>query len=199
MIRLSITLQCLGAALALTVITSGCGRNAAPAGRTVTHPHEPVSASLWTQARPDIKFGTIKSITPLGRGYRLRFDLGLILSGATGVQACVDNGQCPKSMRHNNGFPDDIVSADLKFVLPYYLPPNAQIALLNNGNGFLTCTARELYLLYRGQDPRRLLEKTEVGPKLSYAFGWWIKVTRGSYPPDAPLDSLIRVEQQYHP
>jgi hypothetical protein len=180
----------------LTLLVTGCDKNAAGPLRTVTHARAGAPTMLSERAS-DVQFGTIKSITPFGRGYKLRFDLGVILAGATGAQSCADNGQCPQAESHNQGFPDDISAADLHYILPYYLPPGADITLFNPAP--VKCSARELYLLSRGQNPRHLIERAEIGRRLKYVFGWWIEIQGANYPPDSPLDSVVRVQQQWHP
>ena len=175
-------------------IVSGCGGTAT---HQVTQAKAPAQPSLLSeQARQDIQVGWIRSLAPRGRGYKLVFDLAILLGGPTGVQACVDNGQCPRSERHDRGFPDDWIAGDLHFVLPYYLPPTAKIAFTGNPTP-LAASARELYSAIHGKDPRHLIERSGMGsPKDSL---WWIQTKPGGRAGEDPLDSVVRMEQQYHP
>src|SRR5437763_1472043 len=74
------TVGSCAAGLVLAVVVSGCGKSGSTVRHAARHRLPAAPPQLADQATSDIQFGTIKSITPLGRGYKLLFDLGIILS-----------------------------------------------------------------------------------------------------------------------
>jgi hypothetical protein len=138
---------------------------------------------------PFVQFGYVRSLTPVGTSYRLRFDLALRLSGATAARACVDNDRCPTG---TSGFPDDVYDRDLHYVLTYRVPRGARVTLVASGHPTaLSVTPAELYGLAHGRNPRRL---RVMDPTLAH-LGFYVEVE----PAARGLDVVTRLEQAYHP
>ena len=109
------------AALAIGLGVTGCGGKASPKPSTA---HRSSATPRSPDQSAEVEFGYIESLTPLAKGYKLRFDLHLYLSGMTGLRACVDNHDCPPG---TTSLLDDVYDHDLKFVLTYYVPPDARV------------------------------------------------------------------------
>lgn len=75
----------------------------------------------WYSRAPDVTLGWIKSLTPLGAGYKLRLDLYLLFGrDKTGIAACVDNHEMSAQP---GGILDDKYEHDLHYLVTYYVPP----------------------------------------------------------------------------
>jgi hypothetical protein len=165
--------------LIVVLVATGCGD-----GRKA---RAPTTAPL--SGTPTVQFGYVKSITRLGTAYKLRFDLGVRLSGETAVRACIENDGCPP---RTTGFPDDVYQHDLGYVLTYRVPPNARVLMVAAGRPTpIRVTPAELYSFMRGRDPRHL---RLMDPTLKH-LGFYVE-TKPRYP---GFDEATRLEQAYHP
>jgi hypothetical protein len=175
------------ALLALTV--AGCG------GRTTHKAAAPGSlANPWWLYAPPVEFGYIHSITPLGQGFKLRFDLHLLFGvDKTGFDACVDNGDC----RHRpTNFLDDTYDHDLKFVVTYYVSPDTPVLLASSAAKAPTVTARYLYGIAHGKNPRHVSLMVEPRYILN-AFGFYLEVNKTKR--NDGFESVTRLGQVFHP
>lgn len=155
--------------------------------------------SAWVSA-PQVEYGRIVSLTPLGEGYKLRFDLQLIFGpDKTGIRACIDNHECPPSQ---DNFTDDTYIHDLKYVLTYYLPPTASVELV----GFYpkpdpVVTARYFYSFTRGHNPRHI-QAMATGASALSDFAFDIQVGNIHGPSKnyfKGFQSVTKMFQVYHP
>ncbi len=176
--------------LVLALGMAGCGGKASPKKTTV---HRPPSTPWFDRSYPDIEFGYIKSVAPLGKGYKLRLDLHLLFGPSpTGIQACIDDHACPPGTK---GFLDDHWDHDLKFVLTYYLPPSADITLVGTSLAPVSVTAAQFYGLTRGQNPSGLKDVT-IGAAVFQEFGYDLMVKPSA---QSQFDTAVRLHQVFHP
>ena len=178
------------AAVALVgLILSGCGGTAkhkAAAPR--------IGANPWWLYAPQLEFGQVRSLTPLGRGFKLRFDLHLLFGvDKTGFDACVDNGDCPSTP---TSFLDDTYDHDLKYVVTYYVPPGAPVLLASSAVNAPTVTARYLYGIAHGKNPRHVSLMTAPRDVLT-EFRFYVEVDKASRHED--FESVRRLGQVFHP
>jgi hypothetical protein len=158
------------------------------------------SASARTRSQPwyvqpeQVDYGYIRSVTPLGAGYKLRFELyrRLDSSSKTDVQACIDSHACPPG---TTGWPDDVRDEDLHYLLTLYLPPSAEIVLVGSNVQPVRASARQLYRLGRGENPAHLPLMARTAGFLD-ELGFYVEVVAGR---PKQFDSAIRLAQVYHP
>jgi hypothetical protein len=123
--------------VAVVLLATGCG------GGAHRKALDQASQLPWWYTAPQVAFGRIGSLTPLGAGYKLRLHLYLRFGpDKTGVQACIDNHDCPAE---TNSFPDDTYEHDLKYLVTYYVPPahrstSSPAAQLNQRSRRATCS-----------------------------------------------------------
>jgi hypothetical protein len=157
------------ACLTVAGLFAGCGRSS--------------RAETLLAEQPQLQFGYIRGLVHAGGEYKLRVALALWLTGDTGLRAAVEDGTLAPGAR---ALPDDVYIRDVAVVLTYRLPAGAEITVVTNEQsrvGSERISARELFDLLRDRNPSHI-------PLLSKNFGFWIQ-TSG--------DSVIRLEQQYHP
>jgi hypothetical protein len=172
-------------------VTVGAGCGGAGTTRVSSHTVLP-----WWQTAPRVEFGRLTSFAPLGRGYRLRLDLHVLFGvDKTGLAACIDNHECKPGTK---SFLDDSYDHDFKYVLTYYVPATAPVQLVNLSAQIAgTVTARYLYGLSRGRNPRHLKQVT-VGPEVLHEFGYYVQVAprTGS---SRKYETVTRLSQVFHP
>jgi hypothetical protein len=178
------------AAVVLGLGLTGYGGTGTPEKTTA---HRPPATPWYDKSYADIEFGYIKSLTPLGKGYKLRIDLHMVFGPSkTGVQACVDRHECAPGTR---GFLDDHWDHDLKFVLTYFLPPTASITLIGASLAPMSVTSHQFYELSRGHNPTHLKDVT-TGADVFRDFGYEVMV--GVSAPNQ-FDAAARLYQVFHP
>jgi hypothetical protein len=181
-------------ALAVAVAAGGCAHTSVKATTSTT---SSAAALPWPESTPHVVFGSVKSFTPLGRGYKLQLDLQLRFSvDKTGLAACIDNRECAPGTA---SFPDDTYDHDLKYVVTYYVPQTAPVDLVTfaGGSGYDRVTAAYLYGLSLGRNPDHLKEVT-VGQNALHAFAFWVELAPESALPTT-YDPVLRLAQQFHP
>jgi hypothetical protein len=144
------------------------------------------AASSATVARPcgDVAlYGHIKSLTPIGDHFEMRFDPAWFLSGVTASRAKVED-------TGSNEVPNDnYVVEEGHRLLTYLVPATAEITVLSRtgelpGAGFpsTAITASQLAQLADGKEPVKLAEPLESG--------FWMHVN---------IDTVCSLQQQYRP
>ena len=172
------------------VAATACGGKATSESATTD-----ASAVGWPYTSPRIEYGFIRSLTPLGQGYKLRLDLHLLFGpDKTGLAACVDSHECPPGQ---TGFLDDTYDHDLRYVVTYYVPPNVPVALVGFSGRSPKVTARYFYGLTRGRNPRRV-QVMAPGNNALREFGFYVEVA-APYSPHRGYELVRRLSQQYHP
>jgi hypothetical protein len=185
-------LKTLVAVSVLVLAVLGCGGSAK---------HKSLATAAATQPRwmdaPQVEFGFIKSLTPLGSGYRLRLDLHELFGpDETGLAACIDNHECPHG---TTGFLDDTYDHDFKYVVTYYLPANAGVQLV----GFYPkpdpkVTARYFYAFAHGKNPRHVQTQASPGRYALSEFGFYVEVSNAHAPRDG-FEHVLGLVQVFHP
>jgi hypothetical protein len=146
----------------------------------------PAAASSAAVARPcgdGSLYGHIKSLTPKGDHFELRFDPAWFLSGVTASRAKLED-------TGSSDVPNDnYVVEEGHRLLTYLVPPNAEITVLSRtgklpGAGFpsTAITASQLAQLLDGKEPVKLAEPLESG--------FWMHVN---------IDTVCSLQQQYRP
>jgi hypothetical protein len=144
------------------------------------------SASSAVAAKPcgDVAlYGHIRSLTPSGDHFEMRFDPAWFLSGVTASRAKFED-------TGSSDVPNDnYVVEEGHRLLPYLVPTTADITVLSRtgelpGPGFpsTAITASELAQLVDGKEPVKLAEPL--------ASGFWMHVRN---------DTACSLEQQYRP
>jgi hypothetical protein len=132
--------------------------------------------------RERVVFGYIKSLSPRGNQYELRFDPALLVSGVTAkVAQAEDEGTpcrpiaCPPVANDNY-----VVDAGQR-LLTYLVPANAHVTVIAGTVSLKRITVAEL--------ARRIENKSAVSRDL-LAHGFWIRVN---------VDTVSSFYEQYHP
>ncbi|HEY5099241.1 MAG TPA: hypothetical protein VII54_04200 [Gaiellaceae bacterium] len=160
----------------------------AACGGTATPP------SPWWMTAPSIQFGFIKSLTPVGGGYKLRLDLHLLFGAdKTGIQACIDNGYCKPGA---GSLLDDTYETDLKFVVTDFVPAATPVELVGDSSTAPTVTAAELYALAHGHNPHHI-PAMATGADALHEFGFYVEAKGGWTGPG--FTPVLRMAQIYHP
>lgn len=133
-----------------------------------------------------MQYGWIRDIDRVGTDYRLRLDLGIVLTGAAGEQACLADGEC----RPGQALSDDTYQRDFNSIVVYRVPPETPVVAVGAGpngavGGPTRITAAELAALFHGRrrDPRLLAP--------AGGLPWWVRVDTSG--------NVSRLEQQYIP
>jgi hypothetical protein len=128
-------------------------------------------------------YGHIKSLTPRGDHFELRFDPAWFLSGVTASRAKLEDTGSSEVPN------DNYVVEEGHRLLAYLVPATAHITVLSRtgelpGAGFpsTAITASELAQLVDGQEPVKLAEPLESG--------FWMHVN---------IDTVCSLQQQYRP
>lgn len=176
----SLILAAAAVLLAATVFASS--RLFAPSGPPSASASSAVAANRC--GPPDVAlYGHIKSLTPTGDHFEMRFDPAWFLSGVTATQAKLeDNG----SSEVPN---DNYVVEEGHRLLTYIVPATADITVLSKtgelpGPGFpsTSITASQLAQLVNGKEPIKLAEPLESG--------FWMHLS---------IDTVCSLQQQYRP
>jgi hypothetical protein len=128
-----------------------------------------------------VEFGHIKSMTPKGGGYEMRFDPAWFLIGETANVAAAEDG----AVEPGEPVPNDNYRLDEGHrLLTYVVPANARVTALTNGVEGTRITVSELAQLVQGKNPfpRPLFEPITTG--------FWIRVR---------IDTVRSLDQQYLP
>ena len=146
------------------------------------------SASSAVAARPcgppDLAlYGHIKSLTPKGDHFEMRFDPAWFLSGVTASNAMLEDTGSSEVPN------DNYVVEEGHRLLTYIVPTTADITVLSKtgklpGPGFpsTAITGSQLAQLVNGKEPVKLAEGLESG--------FWMHVS---------IDTVCSLEQQYRP
>jgi hypothetical protein len=182
-----------GVLIGVAILVAGCGGSGSATGTTSASQAPPTP---WWLNAPRVEFGLMRSLTPLGQGYKLRLDLHLLFGpDKTGLAACIDNHDCTPG---TTSFPDDTYDHDLEFVVTYYVPPNLPVQLVSLSGGIAaTVTARYLYGLSLGHNPRHLKVAT-IGPEVLKEFGYYLRV-RPRPVSTSGYQTVTRLSQVFHP
>ena len=183
---------CLGL-IALTATACGGTRATTTTGTTkATGAARPLP---WPETTPQVAYGFIRSLRPMGRGYLLRLDLHLLFGpDRTGLAACIDNHECAPG---TTSFPDDSYDHDLRYVVAYYLPPGAPVELVTFAGTPATVTARYFYGLAHGLNPRHL-GVMAPGRDALREFAFFVEAAPRS-PFHKGYEPVLRLYQQFHP
>lgn len=132
-----------------------------------------------------VQFGYIKALTAKGKGYEMRFDPALWLSGETANRAAVEDG----AVAPGEAVPNDyyIRNPDRR-LLSYRVPPDTPVTVVTVPRGQPRSTRidmAELAAIVRGRNPRRrpLLDRRGF-------LGYWVSVS---------IDTVRSIDQQYQP
>jgi hypothetical protein len=176
---------------AVVLAVSGCGGSAKHTSVSTPPPSQP----RWMDA-PRVEFGFIKSLTPLGSGYVLRFDLHELFGpDKTGLAACIDNHECRPG---TTSFLDDTYDHDFKYVVTYYVPADAAVQLVGiPPKPDPNVTARYFYAFAHGKNPRHVQTQATLGRFALSEFGFYIEISN-AYTPHG-FERVIGLVQVFHP
>jgi len=167
-------------AVAVAILVAGCGGT-----KTVT---VTTDATAKTGAGPpgeQVEYGFIKSLKASGNTFVLKFDPALLVSGVTAnVAQAEDQGTtcapsaCPPVAN------DNYVINEGHRLVTYLVPANARVTALTTGVAGTRITVAQLAGIVNGKNPlgHPLWEGLDTGV--------WIRVK---------IDTVIAVDQQYHP
>jgi hypothetical protein len=128
-----------------------------------------------------VEFGYLKSMTPQGGGYKLRFDPAWFLMGETANVAAAEDG----AVEPGEPVPNDNYRLDEGHrLLTYLVPANARVTVLKDSPDGRPITVAQLAQLVAGKNPlsRPLFEPLRTG--------FWIRVR---------IDTVRSLDQQYLP
>jgi hypothetical protein len=174
----------------LLAIASGCGGADAVATtggaetvtKTVTETVTvPGAEADESRPRGVAEFGYIRSLTPAGDGYELRFDPAWFLSGVTANTAAAEDG----AVEPGEPVPNDTYVVDEGHrELTYVVPADARVTVLADSPTGTEISVSELAQLVAGENP--------LGQPLfePISTGFWIVVE---------IDTVRSLEQQYRP
>jgi hypothetical protein len=131
-------------------------------------------------------YGHVRSLTPSGKRYVLRFDPAWLLEGTTGEHAAVEDGAVPAGEPVPN---DNYTRDESHKLLTFLVPRTARITVLTNGGtkgiASTPVTVAEFAQILKGKNPRhRKLFGNEAG------WGYWALVR---------IDKVHSLDAQYHP
>ena len=159
----------------LLALVAGCGGT-----KTVTQTvtvdataKKGVGAPLQT-----VLFGHIKSLTPKGADYELRFDPALFLTGETANVAAAEDGTVDPGQPVPN---DNYVVDEGHRLFTYIVPSDAKVTVLTKSPESTPITVAELAQIVAG-DHKPLWESIDTG--------FWLR---------ARIDTVRSLDQQYHP
>ena len=127
-------------------------------------------------------YGHIKSLTPSGGRYVLRFDPAWLLEGTTAEKAAVDDGVLPPGASMPN---DNYTRDESHKLLTFIVPRTARVTVLTRGIHSTRVTVAEFAQLLKGRNPKH---RPLFGPPAGW--GYWALVN---------VDRVRSLEAQYHP
>jgi len=131
-------------------------------------------------------YGHVKSLTPSGNRYVLRFDPAWLLEGITAQRAAVEDGVIPPG----EAVPNDNYTRDESHkLLTFLVPRTARVTVLTNGGTAgirnTPVSVAEFAQILKGKNPRhRALFGDEA------TWGYWARVR---------IDTVRSLDAQYHP
>jgi hypothetical protein len=140
-----------------------------------------------TPAGQLVFYGHIKSLTPSGKRYVLRFDPAWLLEGTTAQQAAVADGAIPPGEPVPN---DNYTRDESHRLLTFLVPRTARVTILTNGGpkgiANTPVTVAEFAQILKGKNPRdrALFGGNQAG------WGYWARVR---------IDTVRSLDAQYHP
>jgi hypothetical protein len=139
-----------------------------------------------TPAGQLVFYGHVKSLTPTGTRYILRFDPAWLLEGITAERAAVADGVLPRGEPVPN---DNYTRDESHKLLTFLVPRTARVTVLTNGGtkgiANTPVSVREFAQILKGKNPRhRKLFGDESG------WGYWARVR---------IDTVRSLDAQYHP
>lgn len=168
------------------VAAAGCG-GTKTVTVTVPGPTKTVTDTAPAKARglgaprQVLEFGYIKSLTPAGAHYMMRFDPAWFLTGITANTAAAEDGAVEPGQPVPN---DNYVLDEGHRLLTYLIPAGARVTVLTNqadaGITATPVTVAQLAEIVNGQSPLKLFEPI--------ATGFWITVS---------VDTVRSLDQQY--
>lgn len=146
--------------------------------------NEPATKTVVEEPCGDRIFGHIKSLTPQGDHFEMRFDPAWFTSGETANTAAAEDGAVEPDQPVPN---DNYVVEEGHRLLTYVVPADAPVTVLTRGGdpvnfGATPITVSELERIVNGRKHRPLFEPLESGV--------WIRVH---------VDSVCSLDQQYRP
>jgi hypothetical protein len=127
-------------------------------------------------------YGHIKSLTPSGGRYVLRFDPAWLLEGTTAEQAAVADGVLPAGAPVPN---DNYTRDESHKLLTFVVPRTARVTVLTRGPRSTPVAVAEFAELLEGRNPRH---RPLFGPPAGWAY--WALVN---------IDRVRSLDAQYHP
>jgi hypothetical protein len=162
----------LGVAAAVAALAATAAA-AAPAGTRL-----PPAA----RAGEMVFYGQIKSLTPSGGRYLLRFDPAWLLEGATAEKAAVDDGVLAPGQPVPN---DNYTRDESHKLLTFLVPRTARVTVLTRGIHSTPVTVTEFAQLLKGRNPKH---RSLFGPPAGW--GYWALVK---------IDRVRSLDARYHP
>ena len=145
--------------------------------------NEPITKTVIEKPCGDRIFGHIKSLTPQGDHFEMRFDPGFFTSGATANAAAAEDRVIDPGEPVPN---DSYVIEEGHRLLTYVVPAGAYVTVLIRGGpgplGDTPITVSELERIVNGREHRQLFEPLDSGV--------WIRVH---------VDTACSLDQQYRP
>ena len=168
--------------MSVAVGTAGCGGT-----RTVTKTVTVAATTKTGLGAPHevVFYGHIRSLTPKGARFELRFDPAWLLRGATAEHAAVEDKVLPPGQPVPN---DSYTVEESHRLLTFVVLPSAHVTVLSKGLGATAVSVSELAQILKGSNPRHrsLFDPTNHS-------GFWIRVG-DKYP-----NPVLALDQQYHP
>jgi hypothetical protein len=131
-------------------------------------------------------YGHVRSLTPSGGRYVLRFDPAWLLEGTTGQHAAVEDGVLPPGEPVPN---DNYTRDESHKLLTFLVPKTARVTVLTNGGtkgiANTPVTVAEFAQILKGKNPRH---RKLFGNAASW--GYWALVK---------IDKVRSLDAQYHP
>jgi hypothetical protein len=139
-----------------------------------------------TKAGELVFYGHVKSLTPSGQRYVLRFDPAWLLEGTTAERAAVDDKVLPPGEPVPN---DNYTRDESHRLLMFVVPRTAKVTVLTSGGigGIRSTpvTVAEFAQILKGGNPRH---RKLFGSAI--ASGFWARVA---------VDKVRSLDEQYHP
>ena len=157
---------------------------AAVAALAVAAPPAGAATRLPPAARAGqmVFYGHIKSLTPIGGRYLLRFDPAWLLEGSTAEKAAVADGVLPRGQPVPN---DNYTRDESHEPLTFVVPRTARVTVLTRGIHSTPVTVAEFAQLLKGRNPKH---RPLFGPPVGW--GYWALVN---------IDRVRSLDAQYHP